>query len=161
MVRRLSGRCFSIRRSARVDSLIGSPIAWFAHYPLLTIIVIDAWKTMPFVMFLIYAGIMSIEPLQFEAAKIDGANRAGIPAPDAAGILPVVVITTAFRAVDAFTKAFDIILATTAGGPGHARWYSLSTSGALRSSACISARHRRSLSSRSSSPEPSARASSP
>ncbi len=36
------------------------------------------------------------------------------------GILPVIAITAAFRAVDAFTKAFDIILATTAGGPGQA-----------------------------------------
>jgi ABC-type sugar transport system permease subunit len=34
--------------------------------------------------------------------------------------LPVAAITTAFRAVDAFTKAFDIILATTGGGPGQA-----------------------------------------
>ena len=57
-----------------VDALIGSPIPWLAHYPLLTIIVIDAWKTMPFVMFLLYAAIMSIEPAQFEAAKMDGAN---------------------------------------------------------------------------------------
>ena len=58
-----------------LDALIGSPIAWFAHYPLTAIIIIDAWKTMPFVMFLLYAGIMSIEPQQFEAAKLDGASR--------------------------------------------------------------------------------------
>ena len=45
-----------------LDALIGSPIAWFAHYPLTAIIIIDAWKTMPFVMFLLYAAIMSIEP---------------------------------------------------------------------------------------------------
>ena len=32
----------------------------------------------------------------------------------------MLAITSAFRAVDAFTKAFDIILATTAGGPGQA-----------------------------------------
>jgi len=104
-----------------VDALIGSPIPWLARYPLLTIVVIDAWKTMPFVMFLLYAAIMSIEPAQFEAAKMDGANawqefrHLTLPA-----ILPVAIITTAFRAVDAFTKAFDIILATTGGGPGQA-----------------------------------------
>ncbi len=39
-----------------LDAVIGSPIAWFANYPLASIIVIDAWKTMPFVMFLLYAG---------------------------------------------------------------------------------------------------------
>ena len=104
-----------------VDAIIGSPIAWFAHYPLTSVIIIDAWKTMPFVMFLLYAAIMSIEPTQFEAAKLDGANpwqefrHLTLPA-----ILPVIAVTTAFRAVDAFTKAFDIILATTAGGPGQA-----------------------------------------
>jgi ABC-type sugar transport system permease subunit len=104
-----------------IDTLIGSPIAWFAKYPLISIIVIDAWKTMPFVMFLLYAGIMSIEPTQFEAARLDGATvwqefrHITLPA-----ILPVAVVTTAFRAVDAFTKAFDIILATTGGGPGQA-----------------------------------------
>lgn len=104
-----------------VDAIIGSPIPWLAKYPLLTIVVIDAWKTMPFVMFLLYAAIMSIEPSQFEASKIDGANAwqefyyITLPA-----ILPVAAITTAFRAVDAFTKAFDIILATTGGGPGQA-----------------------------------------
>ena len=32
----------------------------------------------------------------------------------------MLAITAAFRAVDAFTKAFDIILATTGGGPGQA-----------------------------------------
>jgi ABC-type sugar transport system permease subunit len=104
-----------------LDAAIGSPIAWFAHYPMTAVVIIDAWKTMPFVMFLLYAAIMSIEPLQFEAAKLDGANawqefwHLTLPA-----ILPVVAVTAAFRAVDAFTKAFDIILATTAGGPGQA-----------------------------------------
>lgn len=104
-----------------VDALIGSPIPWFARYPLMTVIIVDAWKTMPFVMFLLYAAIMSIDRSQFEAAQLDGANRwqefwyLTLP-----GILPVAAVTAAFRAVDAFTKAFDTILATTGGGPGQA-----------------------------------------
>lgn len=104
-----------------IDTLIGLPIPWFARYPLMTVIVVDAWKTMPFVMFLLYAAIMSIDPSQFEAAKLDGANRwqefwhLTLP-----GIMPVATVTAAFRAVDAFTKAFDTILATTGGGPGQA-----------------------------------------
>jgi multiple sugar transport system permease protein len=102
-----------------LDAVIRSPIAWFSHYPMLAVIIVDAWKTIPFVMFLLYAAVMSIEPQQFEAAKLDGANawqefwHLTLP-----GILPIMAITAAFRSVDAFTKAFDIILATTAGGPG-------------------------------------------
>jgi multiple sugar transport system permease protein len=104
-----------------IDAAIGAPIAWFARYPLTAVVITDAWKTMPFVMFLLYAGIMSLEPLQFEAAKIDGANRWQefwyLTLPE---LLPVLAVASAFRAVDAFTKAFDIILATTGGGPGQA-----------------------------------------
>src|SRR5215475_8599675 len=101
-----------------LDRLIGSSIPWFSRFPLATVIVVDAWKTMPFVMFLLFAAILSIDTEQFEAARIDGANRwqefwyLTLP-----GILPVMMVTAAFRAVDAFTKAFDIILVTTAGGP--------------------------------------------
>ena len=82
-------------------------------------IIADAWKTIPFITFLLYAAIMSIESAQFEAAKLDGANAwqefryLTLPS-----ILPVVAVTAAFRTVDAFTKAFDIVFATTGGGPG-------------------------------------------
>jgi ABC-type sugar transport system permease subunit len=102
-----------------VDAVIGQPIPWFAAYPMASIIVIDTWKTMPFVIFLLYAAIMSIDAQQFEAAKLDGANSwqefwyLTMPS-----IRAVLAVTTAFRAVDAFTKAFDLILPTTGGGPG-------------------------------------------
>ena len=102
-----------------VDAMIGAPIAWFSDYALLSVIVVDAWKTIPFVTFILYAAVMSIDHAQFEAAKLDGANPwkefwyVTIPS-----ILPILVVTTAFRTVDAFTKAFDIVFATTGGGPG-------------------------------------------
>jgi ABC-type sugar transport system permease subunit len=102
-----------------VDAIIGAPIAWFTDYALISVIIADAWKTIPFITFLLYAAIMSIESAQFEAAKLDGANAwqefryLTLPS-----ILPVVAVTAAFRTVDAFTKAFDIVFATTGGGPG-------------------------------------------
>jgi ABC-type sugar transport system permease subunit len=101
-----------------VSAAVGRPIAWFSDYALLSVILIDAWKTVPFVAFILYAAIMSIEHTQFEAARMDGANvwqefwYLTLPS-----IFPVVVVTTAFRTVDAFTKAFDIVFATTGGGP--------------------------------------------
>jgi multiple sugar transport system permease protein len=102
-----------------VNAALGSATPWLVDFPLLSIIVIDAWKMTPFVIFVLLAAVMSIEPTQYEAAAIDGAGSLrqffSITIPS---ILPVLVITAAFRAVDAFTKVFDTVFATTAGGPG-------------------------------------------
>jgi len=104
-----------------VNAILGVKVAWFTKYPLLSIIIADAWKMTPFMLFLFLAAIMSIEPEQFEAAKIDGASGwqefRYITLPS---ILPVLAVATAFRAVDAFTKIFDIVYMTTGGGPGNA-----------------------------------------
>nr|QCO92920.1 hypothetical protein [uncultured bacterium] len=103
-----------------VDALINSSIAWFSKYPLMSVIGADVWKMTPMVMFLFLSAILSIDPEQFEAARMDGANTfqeflyLTIPS-----ILPLITVTTAFRAVDAFTKVFDIVYMTTGGGPGN------------------------------------------
>ena len=102
-----------------INALLGKQIAWFTDFPLLGITVADAWKMTPFMLFLLLAAILSIDPAQFEAAKLDGASgwqeffHLTLPS-----ILPVLAIATAFRAVDAFTKVFDIVYGTTGGGPG-------------------------------------------
>jgi multiple sugar transport system permease protein len=101
-----------------VDAVLHTDIAWFAQFPLASVIVADAWKMTPFVLFLMFAAILSIEPEQYEAARLDGANGwqefryLTLPL-----ILPVVAVTAAFRAVDAFTKIFDTVFVTTGGGP--------------------------------------------
>ncbi len=104
-----------------VNALFGLNVAWFSDYPLLSISVVDTWKMLPFILFLLLAAIMSIEPDQYEAARIDGANVwkefQYITFPS---ILPVLVVAGAFRAVDAFTKVFDIVYMTTGGGPDNA-----------------------------------------
>ena len=67
------------------------------------------------------SAILSIDPSQFEAARIDGATwlqeffYLTLPS-----IWPIITVTTAFRAVDAFTKVFDIVFMTTGGGPAQA-----------------------------------------
>jgi multiple sugar transport system permease protein len=104
-----------------VNALLGTDIAWFSKYPLLSVAIADAWKMMPMVFFLFLSGILSIDPTQFEAAHMDGATGwqeffyLTLPA-----IWPIVLVTTAFRAVDAFTKVFDIVMVTTGGGPARA-----------------------------------------
>ena len=103
-----------------VDAILRTDIAWFSQFPLASVIVADAWKTMPFVLFLLFAAILSIEPDQYEAARLDGANGwqeflyLTLPS-----IMPVLAVVAAFRAVDAFTKIFDIVFVTTGGGPGN------------------------------------------
>jgi multiple sugar transport system permease protein len=101
-----------------VDAILHTDIAWFSQFPLASVIVADSWKMMPFVLFLMFAAVLSIEPEQYEAARLDGANGwqefryLTLPL-----ILPVVAVTAAFRAVDAFTKIFDTVFVTTGGGP--------------------------------------------
>ena len=103
-----------------VDAVLHTDIAWFAQFPLASVIVADIWKTTPFVLFLMFAAILSIEPEQYEAARLDGANSwqefryLTFPL-----ILPVVAVAAAFRAVDAFTKIFDTVFVTTGGGPAN------------------------------------------
>lgn len=102
-----------------VNAALGTTTPWLVEYPLASIVIIDAWKMMPFVTFVMLAAVMSIEPSQYEAAALDGAGAlrqlVSITIPS---ILPIMVITAAFRAVDAFTKVFDTVFATTGGGPG-------------------------------------------
>jgi multiple sugar transport system permease protein len=102
-----------------VNAALGTTIPWLVEYPMASIVIIDAWKMMPFVTFVMLAAVMSIEPSQYEAAALDGAGALrqlfSITIPS---ILPITVITAAFRAVDAFTKVFDTVFATTGGGPG-------------------------------------------
>ena len=103
-----------------VDAILRTDIAWFSQFPLASVIVADAWKTMPFVLFLLFAAILSIEPDQYEAARLDGANGwqefRYLTFPS---IIPVLAVVAAFRAVDAFTKIFDVVFVTTGGGPGN------------------------------------------
>ncbi len=104
-----------------VNDILKIEVVWFTKYPLMSVILADAWKMTPIMLFLFYAAIMSIDPAQFESAKVDGVNSwqefryLTLPS-----ILPVLVVATAFRAVDAFTKIFDIVYMTTGGGPGNA-----------------------------------------
>ena len=103
-----------------INAILGVQVAWFTDFPLLSIVVADAWKTMPLILFLTLSALLSIDNSQFEAARMDGARPwhelAYLTLP---AILPVLAVTCAFRAVDAFTKVFDIVFGTTGGGPGN------------------------------------------
>jgi multiple sugar transport system permease protein len=84
------------------------------------IILIDLWQWAPLLMFIFLAGLKSLPVEPYEAARVDGASRWqsfwSITLPM---LKPTILIALLLRTTQSF-KVFDIIFATTAGGPGSA-----------------------------------------
>jgi len=84
------------------------------------IILIDVWQWTPLLMIIFLAGIKSLPQQPYEAARVDGANRwqrfwhITLPL-----LKPTFLVALLLRTVQSF-KVFDIIYATTSGGPGTA-----------------------------------------
>jgi ABC-type sugar transport system permease subunit len=97
-----------------------APPLWLADptFALHTIVIINSWQWIPFVVLFVMAGLQVIPDELYEAAHLDGAGRlrafVSITLPLLRPILMTVVI---FRTIDAI-KVFDVIYTTTAGGPG-------------------------------------------
>jgi multiple sugar transport system permease protein len=95
--------------------------AWIANpkVALFAIMMTDVWQWTPFLMVIVLAGLQSISPELYEAARVDGGTAWQIfwriTAPL---LLPLVVIGLLIRAMDCF-KLFDIIYLVTGGGPGN------------------------------------------
>jgi multiple sugar transport system permease protein len=87
---------------------------------LVSITVVDAWRTIPFMFLVMYAGLEVLPAELFEAAAVDGASRwqafQHITVPLLAYIMLVAVL---IRGMDAF-RELDIIFVLTGGGPGTA-----------------------------------------
>jgi multiple sugar transport system permease protein len=95
------------------------PIAWLgdSSTALVSLILIDVWIYSPFAILIILAGLQSMPKEPYEAAQVDGASgwfmfrRLTLPL-----LAPSIVLVTLFRLIDSL-KVFDIIYATTKGGP--------------------------------------------
>lgn len=93
--------------------------AWFSHVwsARLAVIIIEVWSSTAFVALVLFSGLQSLPKEPFEAAEVDGAGswfvlrRLMIPM-----LMPFILIVLLFRVVDVI-KLFDIIFATTGGGP--------------------------------------------
>src|SRR5262250_3682090 len=87
---------------------------------LVSITLVDAWRTIPFMFLVMYAGIEVLPGELFEAAAVDGASRwqafRHITVPLLAYIMLLAIL---IRGMDAF-REFDIIFVLTGGGPGTA-----------------------------------------
>lgn len=83
----------------------------------IVVLFIEVWVSTPFVALILLSGMQSLPDEPFEAAEVDGASelftlrRLLIPM-----LQPFILIALLFRVVDVL-KLFDIIFATTGGGP--------------------------------------------
>jgi multiple sugar transport system permease protein len=85
-----------------------------------TLVVVDAWQWTPFMALILLAGLKSLPTDVLEAAEADGATAMQrfriVVFPM---LLPAVFLALVLRTMDAF-RVFDIIFATTNGGPADA-----------------------------------------
>ncbi|MDV4150335.1 sugar ABC transporter permease [Clostridium sp. AL.422] len=85
-----------------------------------TVMAVDTWKGMGYIMVVIIAGLMSISPEYYEAASIDGASGwqklKSITLPL---IKPIIINATVLNVTYGF-RVFDMIYSLTNGGPGNA-----------------------------------------
>lgn len=95
--------------------LITTPLAWTAdpELSLFTIVLVDVWKTTPFMALLILAALQMVPTECYEAARVDGVppwrvfRRITLPL-----ILPGVAVAVTFRLLDAL-RVFDLVYVMT------------------------------------------------
>jgi trehalose/maltose transport system permease protein len=96
--------------------VIGTPQAWTADpdLALAAVIVVDVWKTTPFMTLLILAALQMLPRDLYEAARVDGVHplwvfwRITLPL-----IWPALMVAVIFRSLDAL-RVFDMIYVLTA-----------------------------------------------
>jgi multiple sugar transport system permease protein len=85
---------------------------------LFTLIIVDSWQWVPFILVIVFARLQALPREPFEAASVDGASswqafwRLTLPL-----LMPAIVFAGIFRAIDAF-RSFDVVFGLTFGGPG-------------------------------------------
>jgi trehalose/maltose transport system permease protein len=95
--------------------LIHEPLAWTAdpHLAMLTVVLVDVWKTTPFMALLILAALQLVPGDCYEAAQVDGVpplrvfTRITLPL-----IAPGIAVAMLFRLLDAL-RVFDVIYVMT------------------------------------------------
>ena len=88
---------------------------------LFSVIVADAWTMSPFMMLFCFAGLQMVPAERYEIASIDGATGwqrfRYVTLPSIRNIL---FLGLMIRAIDAFTRLFDLVYVLTKGGPAYA-----------------------------------------
>ncbi|RPJ28628.1 MAG: sugar ABC transporter permease [Chloroflexi bacterium] len=90
------------------------------HIALYSVIFVDTWKGVGFIMVILIAGLQVIPSEYYEAAQIDGANgwdelwKITLPL-----LMPTLTVTTVLNLLYGL-RVFDIVWVLTNGGPGYA-----------------------------------------
>ncbi|MDX1654854.1 MAG: sugar ABC transporter permease [Candidatus Competibacteraceae bacterium] len=95
--------------------LVSSPLAWTANPDLamISVIMVDVWKTTPFMALLILAGLQMLPSDCYEAAKVDGIHpvkvfmKVTLPL-----VRPALMVAIIFRLLDAL-RMFDLVYVLT------------------------------------------------
>lgn len=103
----------------RVTGITDADIDWFGNIDtaLLAVSIPTIWKSVPFFVLMLLAGLQSIGNELYEAARVDGAGPIAqfrwvtIP-----GLAPFIFVSLIFSAMHSF-REFDFIYASTGGGP--------------------------------------------
>jgi multiple sugar transport system permease protein len=104
-----------------LNHLLGMQINWLGSpfWAMNAAVVMDVWKTTPFVAILLLSGLKLIPGEVIQAARIDGAGgwslfrRITLPL-----LIPVILVVLIFRTMDAF-RVFDAVYVLTGGGPAN------------------------------------------
>ena len=103
----------------RLLPLRGVDVLGTPGYALHAAILVDVWKTTPFVALLLLAGLQTIPADLYRAAEIDGASALRAFRSITLPLLrPTVALALVFRTLDAF-RVFDAVYVLTGGGPAN------------------------------------------
>lgn len=105
-----------------INVLLDEHIPWLSdkYFALFSVILVNVWRGFPFFGINLLAGMQSISPELYEAAKVDGANALDrfrfITIP---GLKYVILVTTALSTIWTIND-FQVVFLLTKGGPGTA-----------------------------------------
>ncbi|MDR2681942.1 MAG: sugar ABC transporter permease [Holosporaceae bacterium] len=103
-------------------SIINTPIPWIASnfLSIVSIIIVEVWKTTPYMALLLLAGLQSMPQDCFEAAEVDGVPlRKSFTSIIFPMMKPTIIVAVIFRTLDA-VRIFDLVYILSSGNNANA-----------------------------------------
>ncbi len=118
---RMWGLLFEPQQGLIARLLPSHDVNWLGMpgYAMHVAILVDVWKSTPFVALLLLAGLQTIPSDLYRAARVDGASSWRIFRSITFPLLrPALLVAILFRTLDAF-RVFDVVYVLTGGGPAN------------------------------------------